>query len=721
MLSGNIAKEPIHLLLLRGLIYSAVLLAALWPLASLAVILAVVATALAGLVLGRRLAVSRLRYAVVAAGSAGLALGGCALGYWLGSAAWVARAVGTSLAMDLVQGTCLCMVTLCGVVSLRVLALRRPYWTALEVTAGAAVMISLFAGYRGFQIAQPRYLADWAFSTGRDPWAILGIVGLVSVATLVVLLLPRQRIVRNLMAIVVIWLLLLLVFAPLSAWWLERGASANNGSQVGFSPDEDKLNFQDRKVPTPGNNRPVALVMFTDAYTPLDGVYHFRTRAHSQLAANRLTPTTVIGANPDVPADFPGGKTTVSGAELPANLASQVDTTFAYIVKHKSPACLISPVALEPATNPDPKYFVQVYGVRSSSLAENKARQIGPALLRMPAGSPAWADAVRQHYLALPGDQRYKELADRLIAEAVSRRGQVESPLARGQMFVEWIQDNTTYTFTPGNGDATDPTADFLFGSRKGFCVHFSSAVCYLLRSQGIPARVAVGYAAPLERRGRGSSLLLQESDGHAWCEVYLNGAGWVPLDGSPKKSSDPLPEEPSPDVKNFMQNKFEDSRVKQQTAVIPAPEEGTPDETALLFWRLLLALLLLLIVLPLLLLFVLYTVKAWRGFAPRFASARHLHRVCYRAVLDRLAEVGLLRRFGETREQFAERLSATIPELLAITDQHMRGAMCGPGHLDRTQGLLLQEQVRQRLKHQFSRPSRYLGLLNPISWIFVR
>ena len=62
-------------------------------------------------------------------------------------------------------------------------------------------------------------------------------------------------------------------------------------------------------------------------------------------------------------------------------------------------------------------------------------------------------------------------------------------------MFAKWLKESTRYNLSPGNGDMADPTSDFLFGSRKGFCVHYATALTYLLRSQGVPARVVGGFA----------------------------------------------------------------------------------------------------------------------------------------------------------------------------------------------------------------------------------
>ena len=48
----------------------------------------------------------------------------------------------------------------------------------------------------------------------------------------------------------------------------------------------------------------------------------------------------------------------------------------------------------------------------------------------------------------------------------------------------------------PRRVDAVD---DFLFESRRGFCEQIASALAVMLRTQGVPARLATGYV-PGER-----------------------------------------------------------------------------------------------------------------------------------------------------------------------------------------------------------------------------
>ena len=71
----------------------------------------------------------------------------------------------------------------------------------------------------------------------------------------------------------------------------------------------------------------------------------------------------------------------------------------------------------------------------------------------------------------------------------------------------------------------------FLFDSKQGFCEHFASAEVVLLRSLGIPSRVAVGYSGG---QVDGDQRTIRASDGHAGVEVFGDGAGCVRSDPTP-------------------------------------------------------------------------------------------------------------------------------------------------------------------------------------------
>jgi transglutaminase-like putative cysteine protease len=94
-----------------------------------------------------------------------------------------------------------------------------------------------------------------------------------------------------------------------------------------------------------------------------------------------------------------------------------------------------------------------------------------------------------------------------------------------------WMAANVTYDLNaplPDGGE--DAVHDFLFDSRRGFCEQIASALTIMLRSQGVPARLATGYA-PGERDRIAGVYTVRASDAHAWVEVWFPSVGWQPFD----------------------------------------------------------------------------------------------------------------------------------------------------------------------------------------------
>jgi hypothetical protein len=66
-----------------------------------------------------------------------------------------------------------------------------------------------------------------------------------------------------------------------------------------------------------------------------------------------------------------------------------------------------------------------------------------------------------------------------------------------------------------------DPIEDFVTRNRSGHCEYFASALALMLRSQGIPARVVIGFRGG-EWNPLGSFLDVRQLHAHAWVEAYL-------------------------------------------------------------------------------------------------------------------------------------------------------------------------------------------------------
>lgn len=101
------------------------------------------------------------------------------------------------------------------------------------------------------------------------------------------------------------------------------------------------------------------------------------------------------------------------------------------------------------------------------------------------------------------------------------------------------FQSTLSYTLTPGRAPLNEDIVEyFLFESREGYCVHFTSAATLIYRLYGIPARYAAGYAvqpsAFLEQEDGTWRAKVTDESAHAWTELYLEEYGWTPVDVTP-------------------------------------------------------------------------------------------------------------------------------------------------------------------------------------------
>ena len=153
------------------------------------------------------------------------------------------------------------------------------------------------------------------------------------------------------------------------------------------------------------------------------------------------------------------------------------------------------------------------FSYRVSSMPERQVREVGPE------------DETRQ--LALPAklDPRIPALGQRLAAGATT-------PRAIARQLERALQSSYEYTLELP-GAVKDPLADFLFQRRAGHCEEFATALAILLRTQGIPSRVVVGFYGGERAAGE---YLVRAGDAHAWVEAMVDGQV-LRLDATPPQN----------------------------------------------------------------------------------------------------------------------------------------------------------------------------------------
>ncbi len=93
-----------------------------------------------------------------------------------------------------------------------------------------------------------------------------------------------------------------------------------------------------------------------------------------------------------------------------------------------------------------------------------------------------------------------------------------------------WMSENIQYTRDiPVPPEGADAVEQLLFVDRAGFCEQIGTALTVMMRSLGVPSRLAVGYVTG-EKVGA-DEYLVRSRDAHAWVEVWFPELGWQQFD----------------------------------------------------------------------------------------------------------------------------------------------------------------------------------------------
>jgi transglutaminase-like putative cysteine protease len=161
-----------------------------------------------------------------------------------------------------------------------------------------------------------------------------------------------------------------------------------------------------------------------------------------------------------------------------------------------------------------------------SVLVEGGLNQPGMELLRQAGGD--YPAQIRARYLQLPPDL---PAAVKALAEDLTRTD--ETAIDKAVSVTSYLRSTYSYQDHVNIPEGEDPLEWFLFRGRQGFCNYFASAEVLMLRSLGIPTRLAVGYTQG-ERSGDGSMFAVRVYDSHAWAEAFFPGVGWIILEATP-------------------------------------------------------------------------------------------------------------------------------------------------------------------------------------------
>lgn len=139
-----------------------------------------------------------------------------------------------------------------------------------------------------------------------------------------------------------------------------------------------------------------------------------------------------------------------------------------------------------------------------------------------------YGDAIKSVYLQLPGSfpEDVRQLSENITAGA-------PTPYEKVMALDEYLSKIPYSKEVDALPEGTDAVENFLFTQKKGFCLHFASAMTMMLRSVGVPARLAVGFLPgdPGENYGE---YILRDKHYHAWTQAYFPGYGWIDFEPTP-------------------------------------------------------------------------------------------------------------------------------------------------------------------------------------------
>jgi hypothetical protein len=170
----------------------------------------------------------------------------------------------------------------------------------------------------------------------------------------------------------------------------------------------------------------------------------------------------------------------------------------------------------------------QVYSLRSSTKGRTysfdyAATTYDPAQLRKAVLDPT--SSVREFTKVSEQRKEVVTLVDGLVA---GKTNDYDRVMAIYTYFT--VAHGFQYSLSTKPGTSGSDIVDFL-KQKQGYCEQYAAAMAWMVRTAGIPARVAFGFT-----RGTriGSSYSLTNLNLHAWTEVYFSGFGWVPFDATP-------------------------------------------------------------------------------------------------------------------------------------------------------------------------------------------
>ena len=121
----------------------------------------------------------------------------------------------------------------------------------------------------------------------------------------------------------------------------------------------------------------------------------------------------------------------------------------------------------------------------------------------------------------------------RVVDYALEATEGISSPYEKMITLRNLLSDQMTHSLEVPRLAPGREFVDWFLEIRSGYCQHFASALAIFARVLGIPSRYVEGFTTMGVTPELDGSLIITGEQAHIWCEIYLEGLGWVPIDAT--------------------------------------------------------------------------------------------------------------------------------------------------------------------------------------------
>ncbi len=257
-------------------------------------------------------------------------------------------------------------------------------------------------------------------------------------------------------------------------------------------------------------------------------------------------------------------------------------------------------------------YFGQTYDPDGYHGYQNLFRKRWSIPTSLVEDEAAYRKFVYENYLELPESFSPEEIFNQNYYEYITAEEIQTGKSTLDEMTVfsrklyyikDWLRDNCTYSLITEPLPKGEDFVNHFLKYKQGSCSHFATTAVMMCRYAGIPARYVEGYIiTPYDSDsdiapGTTITVTVEDTHGHAWVEVYIDGYGWYPMEFTsgygnvrtafPTETTVTEPEpvtenEPEVNETTVVQNEGETDITTDITVTAPQPQEAVttvPDE----------------------------------------------------------------------------------------------------------------------------------------------